>query len=74
MSSQITKYILSLRSESTECLRARLAIFLPRKGRKTSLPARTTKKQCVGTVFLNVVRPPGLEPGTQGLKVLCSTN
>ena len=25
-------------------------------------PSRTTKKQCAGTVFLYVVRPPGIFP------------
>ncbi len=35
------------------------------------LKNKTVLKHCF--VFISV-RPPGLEPGTQGLRVLCSTN
>ena len=40
---------------------------------KNITPLRTTKKQCAGTVFLNVVLPAGIEPATFSLKGSCST-
>ncbi len=58
-------------SENPKSSRPRLAAFLFKK--ESIAATRTTKKQCAGTVFLYVVRPPGIEPGTFSLKGSCST-
>ena len=68
--SQVTKYISTLRLKSTKCSRPRLAVLPARKGRQNITPARTTKKQDAGAVFLNVVRALGLEPrNRQGISL-----
>ena len=106
VSSRITKYILSLRSEwscVTDVLVAKVVLlyhgqlknrtfrlqrpyifwrflFVPSEIAQKLfkswwawliLKNKTVLKHCF--VFISV-RPPGLEPGTQGLKVLCSTS